>query len=58
MSHTLSIKHYYDMLEKQRSERDEVSYFYVGDIFCIHLGTKYANFQEKIFWENVPNFSL
>ena len=24
-------------------------YFYVGDLFCIHLGTKYAQFQEKIF---------
>ena len=30
---------------------DEVSYFYVGEVFCIHLGTKYANFQEKIFAE-------
>ena len=41
------------MLERQSSERgkDEVSYFYVGDVFCIHLGTKYANFQEKIFAE-------
>ena len=27
--------------------RDEVTYFYVGDILCINLGTKYANFQEK-----------
>ena len=26
-------------------------YFYVGDLFCIHLGTKYANFLEKIFAE-------
>ena len=28
--------------------RDEVTYFYVGDVFCIYLSTKYANFQEKI----------
>ena len=28
--------------------RDEVTFFYVGDVLCIHLGTKYANFQEKI----------
>ena len=37
----------------QSSERgkDEVTYFYVGDVFCIDLGTKYANFQEKIFAE-------
>ena len=27
---------------------DEVTIFYVGDLFCIHLDTKYANFQEKI----------
>ena len=24
---------------------------YVGDVFCIHLGSKYADFQEKIFAE-------
>ena len=41
------------MLDRQSSERGkaEVTYFYVGDVFCIHLGTKYANFQEKIFVE-------
>ena len=27
---------------------DEVTFFNVGDLFCIHLDTKYANFQEKI----------
>ena len=42
-----------DLLGRQSSERgkDEVAYFYVGDVFCIHLGTKYADFQEKIFAE-------
>ena len=47
------VKHYNDLLKRQGSERgkDEVSCFYVGDIFCIHLGTKYADFQEKIFAE-------
>ena len=51
--HTLLVKHYNDLLERQSSARgkNEVSSFYVGDIFCIHLGTKYANFQEKIFAE-------
>ena len=51
--HTLLLKHFNDLLERQSSERvkDEVSYFYVGDVFCIHLGTKYADFQEKIFAE-------
>ena len=50
------------MLDRESSERgkDEVSYFYVEDVFCIHLGTKYADFQEKNlrgdFWEKVPNF--
>ena len=40
-------------LGSQTSERDrdEVTFFYVGDLFCIHLGTKYANFQEKIVSE-------
>ena len=53
MFHTLLVKHYNDLLERQSSERvkDEVSYFYVGDVFCIHPGTKYANFHEKIFRE-------
>ena len=39
---------------------DEVTFFYVGDLFCIHLDTKYADFQEKNlcgdFWEKAPNF--
>ena len=48
--HTPLVKHYNDLLGRQNSERgkDEVSYFYVGDVFCIQLGTKYADFQEKI----------
>ena len=52
-SHTLLVKYYNDLPGRQSSERgrDEVTYFYVGDLFCIHLGTKYANFQEKIFAE-------
>ena len=51
--HTLLVKHYNDLLDRQSSERgkDEVTYFYVGEVFCIHLGTKYADFQEKIFAE-------
>ena len=28
--------------------RDEATYFYVGDVFCKHLDTMYADFQEKI----------
>ena len=51
--HTLLVKPYNDLLDRQSSERgkDEVTYFYVGDVFCIHLGTKYADFQEKMFAE-------
>ena len=51
--HTPLVKHYNDLLDTHRSERnrDEVTYFYVGGVFCIHLGTKYADFQEKIFAE-------
>ena len=60
--HTLFVKHYNDLLDRQSYERgkDEVTYIYVGDVFCIHLGTTYANFQKKNlcsdFWEKVPNF--
>ena len=61
--HTPIVKQYNDLLERQCSVqgKNEVSYFYVGEVFCIHHGTKYANFQEKIFaeldfWEKVPNF--
>ena len=51
MLHTLLVKRFNDLLDGQKSQRsiDKVTYFYVGDLFCIHLGTKYANFQEKIF---------
>ena len=50
---TLLVKYYNDLLDRQSSGRgrDEVTYFYVGDVFCIYLGTMYANFQEKIFAE-------
>ena len=46
------VKYYNDLFGRQSSERgrDEVTYFYVGDLF-LHFGTKYANFQEKIFVE-------
>ena len=62
--HTLLVKYYNDLFGRQNSERgmDEVTFFYVGDLFCIHLGTKYANFQEKNlrgdFWKKWLNFSL
>ena len=51
--HTLLIKHYNDLLERQSYEwgKDEFSYFNVGDVFCIHLRTKVGDFQEKIFEE-------
>ena len=44
--HTLLVKYFNDLLGRQSSERgrDEVTSFYVGDLFCIHLDTKYANF--------------
>ena len=50
---TLLVKYYNDLLGRQSSERgrDKVTYYSVGDLFCTHLGTKYANFQEKIFAE-------
>ena len=50
---TLLVKYFNDLLGDQSYERswDEVTFFYVGDVLCIHLGSKYANFQEKIFEE-------
>ena len=47
--HTLLVKYYNDLLGIQSSERgrDEVTYFYVGDVFDIYLGPMYADFQEK-----------
>ena len=53
--HTLLVKHYNDLLERQRSERgkDEVSYFYVGDVFCIHLGTMIFYVIHKV-WNFFP----
>ena len=62
--HTLLVKYYNDLLGTQSSERgwDEVTYFSVEDFFRTHLGTKYANFQEKNlrgdFWKKCLNFSL
>ena len=59
MIHTLLVKYFNDLLDGQKSERsiDKVTYFYVGDLFCIHLGTKYANFQEKnLRGEKITNF--
>ena len=55
--HTLLVKYFNDLLDGQKSQRsiDKVTYFYVGDLFCIHLGTKYANFQEKIFATHFSN---
>ena len=49
----LLVKHYNDLLYRLSSERgkDEVTYFYVGDVFYIHLGTKYADFQVKNYAE-------
>ena len=46
--HTLLVKHFNDGQSSERSI-DKVTYFNVGDLFCIHHGTKYANLQEKIF---------
>ena len=38
-------------IQSSERDKDKVTYFDVGDVFCIHLGTKYADFQEKIFAE-------
>ena len=53
MLNTPLVKNFNDLLERQTSEpdKDEVSYFNVGDLFCIYLGSMYADFQEKTFSE-------
>ena len=63
--HTVLVKYNNDLLGRQTSEwgRNEVTFFNVGDLFCIHISIKYANFQEKkifvdISGKKVPNFSL
>ena len=50
---TLLVKYFNDLPGVQRSERNrnEVTFFYVREDLCIHLGSKYADFQEKIFPE-------
>ena len=50
---TLLVKYINDLLDGESSERsrNEVTFFYVGGVLCIHLGSKYADFQEKIFAE-------
>ena len=47
---TLLVKYFNDLLNGQSSERtrDKVTFFYVGDVLWIHLGSKYADLQEKI----------
>ena len=37
--HTPLVQYNNDLLERQSSEwgKDEISYFYIGDVFCIHL---------------------
>ena len=51
--HTGAKIYFNDLLDAQRSERNrnEVTFFYVWDVLCIHLSSKYADFQEKIFSE-------
>ena len=51
---TLLVKYYFfDLLGDQISERsrNEVTFLFVGDVLCLHLDSKYADFQEKIFAE-------
>ena len=47
--HTLLVKHYNDLLDNQSSEqgKDEVTYFYVGDVFVYTLGLSMPIFKKK-----------
>ena len=47
---TLLVKYYYDYLDRQSSGwgMGGVTLLYVGGVFVIPLGSKYANFQQKI----------
>ena len=51
---TLLVKYFNDLLGVQSSDRSrgEVTFFYVGTVLCIHLGSKYADFQEKSAYVN------
>ena len=48
---TLLIKYYNDYVDKQSygTDKGEVIYFKVGGIFCNAIGSKYTNFQQKIW---------
>ena len=50
---TLLGKHYNDLLDRRISGRGryEVKYYSFEYVFCIQIGTTYANFQEKVFPE-------
>ena len=59
--HTLLVKHYNDLLDRQSSERgkNEVTYFYVGDFFVYTLALSKPIFKKKslrIFLEECSNF--
>ena len=47
--HTPIVKHYNDLVGRQSSERgkDEVSYFYVGEVFVYTLGLSMPIFKKK-----------
>ena len=50
--HTLLVKHYNGLLYRQSSEwgKDEVTYFYVGDVFVYTLGLSMPIFKKKSPW--------
>ena len=53
--HTLLVKHYNDLFDRQSSERgkDEVTYVYVGDVFVYTLGlSTSADFHERFLWKS------
>ena len=43
------VKYYYDYLDRQSSGRGRggVTYLYVGDVFVIHLASKYADLKKN-----------
>ena len=50
--HTLLVKHYNDLFDRQSSERgkDEVTYFYVGAFFVYTMGLSMPIFKKRSSW--------
>ena len=60
MLHTLLVKYYNDLLDRQSSElsRDEVTYFYVGDVTTMKSLELFPRNLRKDFFLKIGIFSV